>query len=1109
MSIKRTIITTVVALAVVAVVAPVSALALTAGCSLTNMATCTVSDLTTLISQLTAQANSLQGTPAGTTGNVPAACAGVTAFNRNLLVGYTGSDVKCLQGILNTSATTQVSLTGAGSPGLETTYFGPKTLVAVRKYQVAQGFTPANQVGPLTRAKLNAALGGGVLPPPPPVTGSVSAMVAASTPASGALIASQAQASLLDINFTGTGTVTSVTLKRSGISDQNTLTNVYLYDGNVRLTDGYSFNTAGTLTINNLSIAVSGSHVISVKADTAAIGVIGSTGSNPASSIAVALTGFAISGTPTTANVQGNTMSLVSGAAATASLGANTATGTSITSGTSQYTFWRAPITIGTRATQLKGANFKLIGSAPANALTNIKLFVDGIDSGKVASVGAIQGSNYAMFDFASAPMALLTGQHTIEVRADVFTGASRTIELSLSQASDITLYDSQIGVNIAVGGTVPNIGANLTIATGSSTIVVDPTFTSQTDVSAGTANAIIGKFTIHGYGEDVKVNDLYILPIWSGSPNLSSGTCTQNVDCSLNNVTLYLNGSQVGAQKNWTGAATALDYTLGSQMIIPAGQDSTLEVHADLQNSLSANYTSGTIALRVVGQVSANAYGQTSQNNVKFPDTSNVDTSGLAVSGASLQVSKAAALASYTAAPNQAHIRIGSFVAHNASTTEAVRLTTYTVALTSDGTTPLDTTPPHSLTGLSALTAGSANPIPPLASNTFGATDVLQPGASMTIDIYANVGSADLIAQVVTKLTVDSIGATSNVSTPGSPVTGQIVTFGVGTITNPPTLSSSSSATSAEQYIIGNTGTSRATYNIISTGGASTINELKLAISGSDDTPSGMVTDVCVGTVCSGQPNDDVADLTGLSLAVPNGGGGLAVPVTIKYATVGTGGVIPNNDVLVSLGYIKYLTGGSTKTLCTSAMGSCTATLSAGVDAKDMYLVGSLPAISVPTSGTGLKTNQDSVVGKAIITPAGGDVKIRTIVFNVAYAGYNTLPANITAANLTDGSANVMSAFTCSTPALTSGAGTVTCTVAGGYGSDYQISMNTPQEFDLHATTDTAAYTTGTPTVSTTLAKSTFVWDDTSYNGVSGNGVGLAGTDIPNFPIGSYTANP
>ncbi|MEI7425011.1 MAG: peptidoglycan-binding protein, partial [Candidatus Staskawiczbacteria bacterium] len=146
MSINRTIISTILALALVAVVAP----GVTQGV--------TIDELMAQIATLQAQLTGLSGTPASTgTG----ACAGVT-FSRNLTVGSTGSDVKCLQTILNNKGF-QVAATGVGSAGYETTYFGAKTLVAVKAYQVSLGYTPANQVGPMTRAALNAVVAGGTV----------------------------------------------------------------------------------------------------------------------------------------------------------------------------------------------------------------------------------------------------------------------------------------------------------------------------------------------------------------------------------------------------------------------------------------------------------------------------------------------------------------------------------------------------------------------------------------------------------------------------------------------------------------------------------------------------------------------------------------------------------------------------------------------------------------------------------------------------------------------------------------------------------------------------------------------------------------------------------
>src|SRR3989338_5489976 len=240
MNIKKSIITAAVTLTTVALIAPASVGAVT------------IAELQAQINLLMSQLAQLQGQTT-VSGNVPAACVGIT-FTRNLTVGSTGSDVKCLQALLNTSASTQVSVSGAGAPGMETTYFGARTLAAVRVYQAQQGWTPANQVGPLTRAKLNAWLAGSVstptpTPTPTPVpTGSgLSVMLASNNPAAGTIVDGQALASLTALTFmNGDNTevkVTGLKLKRIGVSADASLTNVYLFNGATRLTDSASVSS--------------------------------------------------------------------------------------------------------------------------------------------------------------------------------------------------------------------------------------------------------------------------------------------------------------------------------------------------------------------------------------------------------------------------------------------------------------------------------------------------------------------------------------------------------------------------------------------------------------------------------------------------------------------------------------------------------------------------------------------------------------------------------------------------------------------------------------------------------------------------------------------------
>lgn len=86
-------------------------------------------------------------------------------WTRSLNMGDTGSDVMMLQKFLNSDAATAVAMTGAGSAGMETEYYGPMTGAAVAKMQEmyrADILAPLDLVnsttffGPSTMAKANA-----------------------------------------------------------------------------------------------------------------------------------------------------------------------------------------------------------------------------------------------------------------------------------------------------------------------------------------------------------------------------------------------------------------------------------------------------------------------------------------------------------------------------------------------------------------------------------------------------------------------------------------------------------------------------------------------------------------------------------------------------------------------------------------------------------------------------------------------------------------------------------------------------------------------------------------------------------------------------------------
>jgi peptidoglycan hydrolase-like protein with peptidoglycan-binding domain len=78
------------------------------------------------------------------------------SFTRDLERDMEGADVRALQVFLNTHSFL-VAQSGVGSPGNETTFFGPATQAALIRFQKALSITPAaGYFGPKTRAAVNA-----------------------------------------------------------------------------------------------------------------------------------------------------------------------------------------------------------------------------------------------------------------------------------------------------------------------------------------------------------------------------------------------------------------------------------------------------------------------------------------------------------------------------------------------------------------------------------------------------------------------------------------------------------------------------------------------------------------------------------------------------------------------------------------------------------------------------------------------------------------------------------------------------------------------------------------------------------------------------------------
>jgi hypothetical protein len=789
MSTKKFGIVAGIALALSVVISPAFA-----ACSLQDLGSCDNNGLMALIAQMLSGSTTTTTTTT-TTGTISGIPAGFQ-FTTNLANGSTGEDVKYLQILLNSDATTAV-----GNAGNETSYFGSMTKAAVIKFQnkyasetlAPYGLTAGTGFfGSTSRAKANAILsssftgytfpagctsyegfstttgqscsGTGVTLPAgctstsgyspttgqpcssgtgTVITGSFTVSLASDNPATGTFVQGQATADLAHYTFSnGTATpvkVTSLSLDRIGVSADVTLANVYLFYGATRITDAASVSS-GKIIFNAsngiFTIPANTTMTIAVKSDIAAI--------SSGQTIGVSLSAISSDGTLSSAlPIAGNISSIATATLAgvtveTVSPSANT----TVNAGVTNYTMFSAPLTISTRPVNLNGITLKLIGSAPTDALTNLKLYVNGINYGNAITLNT---DGTAVFSLAT-PVAIQSGSATVEVRGDVVKGSSRNFSFSLQNAADLVVSDSTYNVNITATG-IPATTAIVSINSGVVSVTLDPAF-NTTSVTGGSSNVTLAKFYFKAFGEDVKVSSLDVTP-----------------SINLDNVVVYVNGVPTVSNQNYTG--TKLHFNLGSSLIIPANTPVSVEVRGDTK-AAGVNITTGTVAI-ALNVYANNAQGVSSSTLTTAPATE-ISGPTLTIGAGGLVLAQASGVVDGTVVPNTANQKLGSFVIQ-AGSSESVRINNISVAM--GGTLNV-----ASLSNL-YIKYGSAQstPINPQATNNFSVDVTLQPSTSLTVEVYGDVGSMGTVANAnspaQTFVNTDATAATASVAASSASVFG------------------------------------------------------------------------------------------------------------------------------------------------------------------------------------------------------------------------------------------------------------------------------------------------------------------------------------------------
>lgn len=943
-------------------------------------------------------------------------------FTQNLKLGSSGAQVMQLQKSLNSMGYT-VASTGVGSMGMETSYFGAATKRAAINFQSAKNLPATGNVFALTRAALNSC--GSVVVPPngsstPTTSGSVSVSLAASQP-SNVVVSGSARAKLADVVFSGNGSVVSVKLMRTGVSNNNTLSNVYLYDAStgMRLTDAASVLTDGTVTFNSASglFMVSGSKTVSILADVAA--------STSGQTVGFSVIGYTVTGSAAAvvSGVNGPVLPIAAADLATATFASTTPATTSMNAGTTGATVWSSSLNVGIRAVNLSSLTFKMVGSAPIDALANVKLYVDGV---QFANASAFSANGYVTF-YSASPLALTTGSHTFDVRADIVKGSSRSFYVSIENAGDIALQDSQLyGANVSVkynGNIISNLLAGtITITGGSLTISQNSAFNTSSLVG-GSTNQTLGSFKFYAYGEDVKVQYLTI--------NATATAALTPSSAKMNNVTVYVNG---GAVSSGIQATLGSDQTisLGSNLIIPAGSSAIVEVKGDLVNENNANITAGTVRVDVKSSGST-AQGQYSYNSISVPAATG---QGLSINSGNVSFGATSGFTAANISKNQASVKIASF-SLQAGSAEAVNVTNINILLNGSST------PASEYTNLK-ITDGSQTVVPTSGTNNFSVNYDVAAGSTKTIEVWVDTLEIANGKTIIASSTVTYRGklssVTNTVSATAPAMTAASVSVGTPTLVSASTLGA--------RYVIGgNTVNSVATYNVTSTNGSSVLNDLTFTIAGSVAGPG--VESLTIGSVTAPVVGS-TANFYGINLSVPSGTAGLNIPVAIKYSAVtaaNQGGVASAATSSITLSSMKYTAGGTQTTVTPS------------VAANTMTLVASLPTVKKTSTAQSFNvgTTTNAKIGTITVSAdAKGDVTVFQLPYSVTASNV------IVKANGTD-------------VTQISGTASATSTI---FASGYRIAAGTSVTFDIYGDVVNGGTTSSTYDVSVGSAAA-FKWSD------------------------------
>ncbi len=793
---------------------------------------------------------------------------------------------------------------------------------------------------------------------PPVVSGNVTASLASDSPAAQTVAVHNAAFSagstpgasvvtLAKFNFSGNGTVTTVQLKRTGVSPDTIISNAYLFNGDTRLTDAASVGGNSLITFTNPTglFTVNGSMTVSVVIEIAP-------GTSAGQTVGVQLTSFTVAnGSPASVSVSGNMFTVSqSSDLAYADFGAFTPTGGSFDPA-KDVEVLRSNVAINTRDMKLSRLIIRNIGSVTASDLNNFRLRIDGT---QVAQTANMDANGYVYFSF--APQTLKAGTRIFSVLADIIAGSSRNFQFQVRNKADVAFMDTQYGVTVASSDTYPIGSASSNSLNSGSLSIQKASDSTSGNITDGTSDVTLAKYTITAYGEPMKIETLLV-----------GATSSDNTVGSLRNGRILINGTQYGSTATLS-KTTNNTYTAGGTQFtlnytVQPGTPITLEVHADMYDNDGTNNlgNNDTVTAYIMGDGTSNVQRLVSLGYVAAPSSGNaVAGNPLTDVTGSVTFTKNNTYAAQTTPLPQTNYKLGSFNLAGSSS-EDVNVSSIDLAIVASSTMTSLNDVQLKIAGnsygtiKSSVTATSGGS----STSTYSSNYVLPKNTTVAVEVWATINTPSSPYGLDTfKARLFMNGTTVNSSgsvTAG--VDGQVITVGSATVT-----AAQDPSTPVAAITAGNQTKTAAAFKWTTTNDQFTVSEVVISIPNNTTVQNVMLKDG--STVLATQPGSASTTFSNLAIVIPANSTKI-LTVDLQLGSVGTGAGSSGENVRVNLHSYKS---------APSSTGAITTTTSGtGVIGNNLYVYKAIPTITNVALPTGvLQPGGTNTLAKFSISSGG-----------------------------------------------------------------------------------------------------------------------------------------